>query len=268
MGSRARTTVAVYRREVTASLERIWENVLDWEHLPWLHRDAFARIDLLDSGAWGWRAGVATQPAGAGAQLVIELRIDRDRAHYVVRTLDGPGAGTEIWTRLEPLAPHRTRIRVEFQVPGVGPQQVSDLGASYLRLYTQLWDEDESMMVQREARLAERGRPGAAEPRPVDLGPLEDVRARLPLRVAWGGREFRVVELEGALAAHATVCPHQLGPLGDAPLERGAVQCPWHGYRFDIRTGRSCEGRALRLDRAPIVRVDPETSRVRLEPPR
>ena len=28
---------AVYKREVAASLERVWENVYDWEHLPFLH---------------------------------------------------------------------------------------------------------------------------------------------------------------------------------------------------------------------------------------
>ena len=28
---------ATYHREVIASLEHVWENVFDWEHLPWLH---------------------------------------------------------------------------------------------------------------------------------------------------------------------------------------------------------------------------------------
>ena len=47
------TRVAVYRRSVAASLERVWENVHDWEHLPWLHGESFHHIDLLDSGRWG-----------------------------------------------------------------------------------------------------------------------------------------------------------------------------------------------------------------------
>jgi nitrite reductase/ring-hydroxylating ferredoxin subunit len=35
------------------------------------------------------------------------------------------------------------------------------------------------------------------------------------------------------------VCPHFGGPLDDAPVDdRGIVTCPWHGYRFDVRTGR------------------------------
>jgi len=40
--------VATLRRTIGASLERVWENVFDWEHLPWLHRQDFASIDLID----------------------------------------------------------------------------------------------------------------------------------------------------------------------------------------------------------------------------
>jgi len=32
---------ATYTREVTAGIQRIWENVLDWEHLPALHEIYF-----------------------------------------------------------------------------------------------------------------------------------------------------------------------------------------------------------------------------------
>jgi nitrite reductase/ring-hydroxylating ferredoxin subunit len=60
------------------------------------------------------------------------------------------------------------------------------------------------------------------------------------------------------------VCTHLLGPLGEAPVEDGCVTCPWHGYRFDVRTGRSADGRRLRLSPAPRVEVDAESGRVRL----
>ena len=55
---------------------------------------------------------------------------------------------------------------------------------------------------------------------------------------------------------------HWLGPLDDAPLEDGCVRCPWHGYLFDIRTGRSSDGHRLRL--APSPRVTPDGHRLRL----
>ena len=68
---------------------------------------------------------------------------------------------------------------------------------------------------------------------------------------------------EGRLLAHSVRCPHLLGPLEDTPVEHGVVTCPWHGYRFDLRSGRSCDGHGLRLDRAPTVRID-ERSQVTL----
>jgi nitrite reductase/ring-hydroxylating ferredoxin subunit len=93
-------------------------------------------------------------------------------------------------------------------------------------------------------------------PRRLVLGPPEDVRARAPFCVELGGRSYRIVELGGELVAHAAVCPHWLGPLRGAPVEDGCVRCPWHGYRFDLRTGRSADGRGLRLPPAPRVEID------------
>ena len=58
--------VGVYRRAVHASLERVWENVFDWEHLPHLHHQSFSAIECVDSGDWGWRARIALQPRRAG----------------------------------------------------------------------------------------------------------------------------------------------------------------------------------------------------------
>ena len=129
-------------------------------------------------------------------------------------------------------------------------------------LYALLWDQDESMMERREGQLA--ARPAAAPAGSLPLGPLAALRARLPLAVEVGGRGFRVVELGGELLAHATECPHRLGPLEHAALEEGCLRCPWHGYRFDLRSGRSADGRRLRLAPAPRVWIDPASSEVEL----
>jgi nitrite reductase/ring-hydroxylating ferredoxin subunit len=244
----------VYRREVGAEVERVWENVLDWEHLPWLHRSTFSRIELLGSGASGWRARVGLAPAESGREILLELATWRDRGRYVARTLEGPGAGTEIWTQLFPRGA-RTGIEVAFHVPGVAAARVAEVGRSHERLYARLWDEDEAMMVRRARELARRAAP--AEPAsPLALGPLDELRGKLPLLVELGGRRYRLVEVDGELAAHAAVCPHRLGPLEEGELEDGCVRCPWHGYRFDLRTGESRDGRRLRLPPAPRVVVD------------
>jgi len=264
MATESLTSVAVYRRTIWASLTRVWENVLDWEHLPWLHRSSFSEIKLLDSGAWGWCARVGLRSADLRQEIEVELRIDREKRRYVTRTTAGVGQRSEIRTCLEVLGEQETGIEVEFLLPGVNPEWADSIGTAYTRLYTRLWDEDEAMMMRREAMLSQRDSARGAARMPLALGTLEEVRERLPLLVELGGQSFRVVEVEGTLVAHSTLCPHSLGPLGDAVVEDGCIRCPWHGYRFDLRTGRSCDGRNLRLASAPRVQVDPDGTRVQL----
>jgi nitrite reductase/ring-hydroxylating ferredoxin subunit len=251
--------VAVYERPIHASIERVWENVHDWEHLPWLHAGSFEKIELIESGDWGWRARIGVSH---DREILLELVLDDDD-RYVSRTLEGPGAGTEIWTTLTPNGADRTDIRVEFLVPGVPESAASGVGAGFTKLYTKLWDEDEAMMQRRTALLA-RERSGEAPPA-LDLGPEDEVRARAPFGVEMGGARYRVVLVSGELVAHSAVCPHWLGPLDEGELVDGAVTCPWHGYRFDVKSGQRCDAESpMRLPPAPSVVVDIFSGRVRL----
>jgi nitrite reductase/ring-hydroxylating ferredoxin subunit len=255
------TRVAVYERPIHASIERVWENVHDWEHLPWLHASSFDSIELVDRGDWGWRARIGLPPDDR--KILLELVLSgQDR--YVSRTVEGPGAGSEIWTTLSPVGPDRTDIRVEFLVPDVPAEAADKLGAGFTALYTRLWDEDEAMMQRRTSLLA-RGRSREA-PAPLDLGTLAEVRDRTPFRVEFGGAPFRLVLVAGELLAHAAICPHWLGPLDEGEVEDGCVTCPWHGYRFDVESGARRDAQSpMRLAPAPRVVLDPTSGRVRLE---
>jgi nitrite reductase/ring-hydroxylating ferredoxin subunit len=248
-GNRELAHVATYERTLHASAERVWENVLDWEHLPWLHRGTFCSIEREDSGAWGWRARVGVQPVGEGGEILLELLVEREAGRYVARTLEGRGKGAEVWTRLHPVGEERTAIEVSFHVPGVPTDLLDAVGQGYVALYRRLWDEDEAMMSRRESELrAPRPTPAGS----LALGSHEELRERLPLCVEVGGRRYRVLELDEGLVAHATSCPHMLGPLDGAEPDGGRIRCPWHGYLFDLRSGRSADGRGLRLPAARI----------------
>ena len=241
-----------YRRRVDASLARIWENVFDWEHLAHLHDGSFARCALIDQAPWGWR--VSLTPMGAMIPQVIEMRADRMRGRYVSTTITGTGAGTEIRVGLTPLADERVDVAVEFHIPEPHPERRAAIGAAYAAAYAKLWDEDEAMMQARERALAQprRADPDASA---LDLGAERDIRAALPVAFDFGGAPFRLVELDGDLVAHSTICPHWLGPLDEAPVTDGAIRCPWHGYRFDVVTGACAEHASLRLAAAPIIRT-------------
>lgn len=240
-----------YRRSVNASLARIWENVFDWEHLAHLHDGSFAKCALVDAGDWGWR--VALTPLGATSQI-LEMRADRNAARYTSTTLEGSGAGSEIRVMLAQVTGDKVEVTVEFHLPEVRPDQLAALGAAYSAVYARLWDEDEAMMQARERALAVR-RIARSDAAAVDLGPELTVRSALPKSFEFGGAPFRLVALGGNLIAHSTVCPHWLGPLGDAPVIDEEIHCPWHGYRFGVGNGRCVAHPELRLATAPAIRV-------------
>ena len=53
------------------------------------------------------------------------------------------------------------------------------------------------------------------------------------------GRELALFNVAGRYYAVDNVCPHQGGPIGEGLLEGSVVTCPWHGWRFDVCTGKS-----------------------------
>src|SRR6267143_1829998 len=215
---------ATYSRVVRAGIERIWENVLDWEHLPALHEIYFNHVALIEIGSWGWRVEL-TKAGTADRRMFLELQIDRAKARYRVRTLAGEGTGTEIWTLLEPLGPQRTAIEVRFYLPEHRPERLAALGEKYRASYARLWDQDEAMMMRREALLARSRTRSGGSGASLRLGSLSELR--LPLLVELDGEPFRILELEGGeLVAHSTICPHWLGPPGEGGPEDDVLRCP------------------------------------------
>jgi 3-phenylpropionate/trans-cinnamate dioxygenase ferredoxin subunit len=51
-------------------------------------------------------------------------------------------------------------------------------------------------------------------------------------------QEIAVFNLAGAYYAVDDVCTHDGGPLAEGLIDGDAIECPRHGARFDIRTGR------------------------------
>jgi len=258
--------LAHYRRQIGASETRVWENVLDWEHLPWLHRHAFSDLEPLSASRSGWR--VKVQGGTDGPLLEIELEADRDAGAYVARTVAGPGAGTEIWTHVRAVDERATDIEVAFHVSGVPESARDAVGHGFTQLYARLWDEDEAMMQRRQAvldagRLRARPAPGP----PFPLGPAAELRRRAPVEIEVDGVPLRIVACGDTLLAHSSVCPHLGGPL-EEDLEDGCVRCPWHGYAFDPATGAGRGRHGLTLPFAQRIDVDPATGEAHLARPR
>ena len=89
-----------------------------------------------------------------------------------------------------------------------------------------------------------------------------------------GGRSIGVFNLRGELLALRSSCPHQGAPLclgiilgrtdATRPFDvsyledQDVIKCPWHGWEFDIRTGRSVFNPHRVRVRSYEVTVEPE----------
>jgi len=59
------------------------------------------------------------------------------------------------------------------------------------------------------------------------------------VRIAWvEGHPVAVFNVGGAFYVMDDVCSHDGGPVAEGPLEGFEIECPRHGARFDIRSGK------------------------------
>lgn len=61
-----------------------------------------------------------------------------------------------------------------------------------------------------------------------------------------GDRRIALCNVDGTFYAIDDVCTHDGGPLGQGELEGDQIECPRHGARFDVRTGRALTMPAVR----------------------
>ena len=184
--------VGSYRRRLPVSLDRMYENALDWQHLPHLHSSSFESINCESAGGWGWRASVTS---GKGEALIVselELCLDRDARRWITRNLSGPNAGVEIWTHVFVVADRVLDIVVDFFVPNVPAEAREKVGRAYARAYEVLYDEDVDMMTERQKQLDLR-LDGVDESEVLGLS--SQTLASLPAKVAMSGRSFVVDKL-------------------------------------------------------------------------
>lgn len=64
------------------------------------------------------------------------------------------------------------------------------------------------------------------------------------LRAEVDGAVMTIARLDGRLHAFQEFCTHRYGPLSEGTLCDGQVECPWHGSRFDVQSGRVTRGPA------------------------
>jgi ferredoxin-NADP reductase/nitrite reductase/ring-hydroxylating ferredoxin subunit len=65
----------------------------------------------------------------------------------------------------------------------------------------------------------------------------QDLQRSGLLKVESGGKSIVLSMVNGEIYALDAVCSHEGGPLEEGTLDGYEIECPWHGSKFDVRTG-------------------------------
>jgi len=98
--------------------------------------------------------------------------------------------------------------------------------------------------------------PERPDPTPSTIRPDEIGEGRGKV-ITVSGTEIAVFKCDGQLYATQGSCPHAGTALAAGTVEGGAVVCPGHGYRFDLRTGACSTDAQLRLKTYRLVADGP-----------
>src|ERR687887_1314741 len=90
----------------------------------------------------------------------------------------------------------------------------------------------------------------------VKVAETKDVQTSQMKEVQINGEDVCIANVEGKYYAIGNVCTHEGGPLADGILEGYEVECPWHGSKFDVRTGEVISPPASESEPIYEIKVD------------
>ena len=67
------------------------------------------------------------------------------------------------------------------------------------------------------------------------------------------GKSMALANVEGKFYAINNTCVHRGGPLGQGTLAGTVLTCPWHGWEYDVVTGKACQNPAVGVGSYKIV---------------
>lgn len=90
----------------------------------------------------------------------------------------------------------------------------------------------------------------------VKVGTTEELEAfEAGKLVEVSGQRIAIFNVGGKYWAIEDTCPHRGGPLSEGMLATDEVICPWHGSRFNVKTGAVLTPPAQRNVKSFLVRV-------------
>lgn len=246
-----------YEKLIPYPFDVVLSQYFDYEHIAHVHPTTLGEYRLVE------RAGnriVYDQIWPAG--LFGRRRVSRVAQEFfppnrtTFEFMAGRHRGTRVETTLTQApsdeAGDGTLVREIYHVPGLPNWAwLRPLVRPFMvRVIERVWDEDLGVEVcyggwpgipGREVAPAEGigVTPGGTI---HDIGKAAEFPAGCARSIQVDGAEVAVFAHDGQRFALGNRCPHTGGPLSLGKIEGGAVVCPWHGARFDLKTGRALCG--------------------------
>jgi nitrite reductase (NADH) small subunit/3-phenylpropionate/trans-cinnamate dioxygenase ferredoxin subunit len=97
----------------------------------------------------------------------------------------------------------------------------------------------------------------------VTVAKAEEIPPGTGKTVDVNGVWIALFNVDGSFYAMDNTCPHAGGPLGEGHLTSHVVECPWHGWEFNVCTGERVGNPNLTVDCCQV-RVEGEFVQVAL----
>lgn len=80
----------------------------------------------------------------------------------------------------------------------------------------------------------------AAKTAEIPAGTIREVQV--------GGKPIALANVDGKFCAISNTCLHRGGPLGQGVLTGKNLICPWHGWEYDVATGKTTMNPTVGVD--------------------
>lgn len=86
----------------------------------------------------------------------------------------------------------------------------------------------------------------------VRAGSITDVPPGTICELQVKGKGVAVANIGGMLHCIDNLCLHHGAPLSDGVLEGSVVTCAWHGWQYDVTTGKVVQNPAVATECYPV----------------
>ncbi|MBD3402421.1 Rieske 2Fe-2S domain-containing protein [candidate division GN15 bacterium] len=92
--------------------------------------------------------------------------------------------------------------------------------------------------------------------RKIKMGRLADLPPGAMIEKQILARRVAVVNDNGTIVGIQSECAHMKASLAKGGVENGVLTCAWHGWRYDLKTGRCLSNPEFALKRYDVEIVD------------